>query len=73
MDKLNVNGHPDLVRDTKSNAVINKNESDYNSYIESYKIRQSEKQRVNKVESDLNELKSEINEIKTLLTQLIAK
>lgn len=73
MDQLNVNGHPDLVRDTKSNAVINKNESDYNSYIESYKIRQSEKQRVNKVESDLNELKSEINEIKTLLTQLIAK
>lgn len=73
MDQLNVNGHPDLVRDTKSNAVINKNESDYNSYIESYKIRQSEKQRVNKVESDLNELKSEINEIKTLLIQLIAK
>jgi hypothetical protein len=73
MDKLNVNGHPDLVRDTKSNAVINKNESEYNSYLESYKLRQSEKYRVSKVENDLSELKTEINEIKDLLTKLIDK
>jgi len=73
MDKLNVNGHPDLVRDPMSKAVINKNESEYKSYIESYKTRQSEKHRVSSLETDLNDLKNEISEIKDLLTKLIAK
>lgn len=73
MEKLNVTGHPDLIRDPKSNAVINKNEVEYNAYIESYKSRQFEKNRVCKIETDLNDLKSEIDEIKNLLTKLIAK
>jgi len=73
MDKLNVDGHPDLYRDLKSGAIINNNPSDYESYLKSYQARKSEKERVANIETNLNELKDEINEIKKLLQQLAFK
>ena len=73
MDKLKVDGHPDLYRDPKSGAIINKNSSDYETYIKTYRSRMTEKERLSNMETDLTELKSEINEIKNLLRDLISK
>ena len=73
MDKLKVDGHPDLCRDPKSGAIINKNSSDYETYIKTYRSRMTEKERLLNMETDLTELKSEINEIKNLLRDLISK
>jgi sugar-specific transcriptional regulator TrmB len=73
MDKIVVDGHPDLYRDSNSGAIINKNSNEYESYINSYKKRLNEKERLHNVETDLNDLKGEINEIKKLLTQLVNK
>jgi hypothetical protein len=70
MDKLIVDGHPDLYRDPSSGAIINQNSTEYESYIKSYRIRQSEKAKLENMESDLKTLKDEINEIKTLLKQI---
>lgn len=73
MDKLTVEGHPDLYRDPKSGAIVNNNPNDYESYIKSYRIRRNEKERIANIEDDLNDLKGEINEIKHLLQQLVSK
>lgn len=73
MDKLVVDGHPDLYRDPKSGAIVNNNQNDYESYIKSYKNRRSEKEKISNMESTLSELKSEIDEIKDLLRQLVSK
>lgn len=70
MNKLNVDGHPDLYRDPSSGAIINQNSTDYESYIKSYRIRQSEKAKLENMESDLQSLKDEIGEIKTLLMKI---
>lgn len=73
MDRLKVDGHPDLCRDPRSGAIINKNSLDYETYMKTYKTRLGEKERLMNMETDLNELKSEIDEIKDLLRQLISK
>ncbi len=70
MEKVKVEGHPDLLRDSSSRAVVNANAIEYNNYINTYKSRRSEKDRLSFVESDLKSLKNEIDEIKRLLIQL---
>lgn len=70
MEKVKVEGHPDLLRDSSSRAVVNANTIEYNNYINTYKSRRSEKDRLSFVESDLKSLKNEIDEIKRLLIQL---
>ncbi len=70
MKNLKIEGHPDLMRDTSSHAVINNNLDDYQTYMKTYKHRQSEKDRLSSFESDLKSLKTEINEIKNLLINL---
>lgn len=66
MEKLLVDGHPNLYRDTNSGAIINNNSEEYKNYIKSYQLRQEQTQRLDKVESELTE-------IKFLLTKLIEK
>ena len=73
MDKIIVDGHPDLYRDTKSGAIVNKNTSEYDSYMKTYRSRMTEKERLSNMENDLNDLKTEINEIKNLLKSLFVK
>lgn len=73
MKEIKVEGHPDLVRDSSSKAIVNKNISEYETYITVSKKREMEKNRMNNIESDLSSLKGEIDEIKDLLKQIISK
>ena len=59
-----VEGHSNLIRDLKTNAIIN---TDYNSSTQYDTIRKKRKEEKTKIES----LENEIKEIKTLLNQLI--
>ena len=53
-----VEGENYLFRDTKSNAIINTNSSDYNSYISRKKFQQNEHDKLNHLESEIGEIKS---------------
>ena len=53
-----VEGENYLFRDTKSNAIINTNSSDHNSYISRKQFQQSEKERLDSLESEIGEIKS---------------
>ena len=53
-----VEGENYLFRDTQSNAIINTNSSDYNSYISRKQFQQSEKERLYNLESEIGEIKS---------------
>jgi hypothetical protein len=63
---LKVEGHSYLVRDTVSNAIVNKNSTEYQNYKNLRKVKDQEKQRLEKLETD-------VDEIKSLLRQLIYK
>ena len=66
-----VEGNNDLVRDPKTNQIINTNSSAYGQYISQRKRRKLEKEKSLSVEQDLASLKNEMNEIKSLLKELV--
>lgn len=70
MKEIKVEGHPDLIRDTKSQAIVNTNRLDYEQYMKTSRHKLMEKNRVDNIEKDLSNLKNEISEIKDLLVYL---
>jgi hypothetical protein len=70
MTYLKVDGHTSLVRDEKTNALLNTNTSDYENYMKLKKLKENESKRVESLESDINNIKSDLEEIKTLLRNL---
>ena len=69
-EKLKVQGHVNLVRDLKSQAIINTDSNAYARYM-ARKIKQRQKDdEVRQVIRDVNELKNEMREIKNLIIGL---
>ena len=71
MSYLKVEGHRELYRDSTTNSIVNRNTSDYNTYMSQKKMRDNENQKADSMEQDLADLKNEINEIKSLLKDLV--
>ncbi len=65
-----VEGYGDLIRDSKTNAIINCNSLDYEKYVTSRKAKSEKTQKVLTIEEDLANLKNEMMEIKSLLKEL---
>ena len=66
-----VKGHSDLVRDPKTNAIINTNTLEYDKYVSRRNVSVEKNERVDEIEQNLSDLKGEINEIKSLLKELV--
>jgi|TARA_B110000438_G_C15549158_1_gene536118 hypothetical protein len=72
-ERLKVEEYDDLVRDTKSLAVINTNLSAYNKAKERADAAQRERDELRNATREINNIKCEMHEIKDLLTQLVNK
>ena len=69
-DSAKVQGHTHLIRDLKSQAIINTDSDAYARYM-SRKAKQSKKDdEVRDVIRDVNELKNEMRDIKNLLIEM---
>lgn len=66
-----VEGHPNLLRDLKTNAIINTDQIALDSYTIAKNKKKEELNRINNIENDLNDLKSSMDEIKQLLKRLV--
>lgn len=66
-DYAKVEGHPHLIRDLKSNAIINTDDIALNNYTLIKKRKELEKNKIDLIESELKDLRSSIDEIKKLL------
>ena len=75
MDKryLQVEGHDDLVRDTQSNAIINKNKSAYLLAKQRAQNAQRQRDAIRTANREINNIKSEMHEIKSMLKTLLDK
>ena len=62
-----------LVRDVNSNAIISKNQSEFNKFINLSKKKYKEKNKFDNMRSDLDSLKQDMDEIKTLLKNIMDK
>lgn len=73
MNYHKVNGHPNLIRDTSTKAILNTNNTEYQNYVALKKSKEMESKRMEDIESNMNELKNDIDEIKQLLLKLSEK
>ena len=70
---VQVENHPDLVRDTHSHAIINKNRSAYEQAKRRATEAQTARDEIRTATRELNNIKSEMHEIKSLLKELVSK
>ena len=61
-----VEGHQNLFRDEKTNAIINCDESGYSNYMNSRRVNSDKK-------AEMDEVKRELAELKSLLKDLASK
>lgn len=66
-----VEGHPNIIRDLKTNAIINTDIQGMQNYISSKNRRLNEKQKLESLTDDVEKMKSSIEEIKQLLKDLV--
>ena len=67
MDTAKVEGHAHLVRDLKSQAIVNTYSDAYARYMARKRKQKSQNDEIRGVIRDVNELKTEMREIKDLL------
>ena len=70
-DLIPVEGNTDLVRDPKTDQIINTNQSAYQQYVTRRAKRKLEKEKSLSIEEDIASLKNELGEIKSLLKELV--
>ena len=66
-----VDGHPDLVRDSTSHAIINRNVNAYEQAKRRAAAAQRQRDEIRDTTREINHLKSEMHEIKNLLKELV--
>ena len=70
---VQVESYPDLVRDTNSHAIINKNRGAYEQAKRRATEAQKARDEIRTATREINNIKSEMHEIKSLLKQLVSK
>ena len=71
MTYLKVEGYSNLVRDQKTNSIVNTNMNEYQEYVSRRNNKNEEEQKIQNLEQDLANMKDDINEIKSLLRNLV--
>ena len=66
-----VEGHPDLVRESSSHAIINRNITAYEQARKRAADAQKQRDEIRDTTREINYLKSEMHEIKHLLKELV--
>jgi hypothetical protein len=71
--KLKVEGHESLVRDLRSNAIVNTSKNEYQIYMNRIRSREQQSDEIRNTIKEINLLKQELFEIKNLLKEVIKK
>tara|TARA_A100001035_G_scaffold234325_1_gene197397 strand:+ start:242 stop:472 length:231 start_codon:yes stop_codon:yes gene_type:complete len=71
MSELKVEGYENLVRDTDSTAIINKDKEGYEVYMRKVSTRKIQRETVRGLVREVNELREDFKEIKNLLNKMV--
>ena len=71
MDLVKVKDHVGLLRDPRTDQIINTNKGEYQQYMARREARRLEKERALNAELDLDTMKGDLGEIKSLLKELV--
>jgi hypothetical protein len=73
MKHTKIDGHPDLIRDVETNAILNNNKNEYEKYLLTTQIKKTQQSKVEKIEEEVDTLKDDMAEIKELLKTVLSK
>ena len=73
MSLIPVENKPGIFRDSETNAIINKNTSDYNLYVRNRNQMKTKEERIGDLEKKVDHLTGDIGDIKSMLQTLISK
>ena len=73
MALIPVGGKDGFYRDSKTNAIVNKNHLEYQSYVSNREKLLSDKERIVNLEAELGDIRSDLDEIKSLLKMVIQR
>ena len=73
MALIPVQDSPGIFRDSETNAIVNKNTSDYNLYVRSRNQMKTKEERIGDLEKKVDHLTDDIGDIKSMLQTLISK
>ena len=73
MTRLKVEGYENLVRDTRSNGIVNTNKTEYQLYMARIRSREKQGDDIRNAVKEINNLKAELYEIKSLLKEVTKK
>ena len=65
-----VEGHPNLLRDLSTNAIVNTDTIASEKYVKIRERKRQDQEKLSNMESEIEDIKSSINEIKHLLRKL---
>ena len=68
---LKVEGHDHLVRESRSHAIINADNSGYSIYMQRVRAREQQGDQIRNAVKEINTLKAELREIKGLIKELV--
>mgnify|MGYP001168082966 FL=1 len=71
MSRIKVEGYTSLVRDVKSNGIVNTNVSEYETYMKRIRMRNEQGDQIRSAVKEINNLKAELREIKGLIKELV--
>jgi predicted transcriptional regulator len=71
MNNIKVKDYDHLIRDPKTNAIINTNMSEYKEYLSRRNSKMEEDQKIQNLELNVSNMKDDLNEIKNLLRSLL--
>ena len=73
MKVLKVEGYDNLVRDVKSNGIINTSKNEYKMYMARVRAREQQGDEIRNTVKEINNLKAELREIKNLIKEIVKK
>jgi len=68
-----VEDSPELIRDTYSKGITNRDTSAYERYMQGALARKSRKEKLDETVEEINTIKQEMSEMKDMLRQLLEK
>ena len=71
MNLIPVENQKDLYRDPRTNAIINMNKVEYESYIARKKWMENGEKRIESIENEIKVVKNDLSEIKMLLRRIV--
>ena len=73
MARLKVHGYESLVRDTRSNGIVNTNQTEYQMYMSRVRAREKQGDEIRNAVKEINNLKTELREINDLIKGVVKK